>query len=514
VINIINPVSGLLGMTRDTMRQVDQVFKSCLADNVAKVDTQGISLATGLVSYDLQPGAKLLYPVLTPLRNEIPRVKGDGGTATNWKSITGVNVGRVSIGITEGQRNAVMTTREEEHTAKYASLGLENSVTFEADESAENFDDSKSLASRNLLQAMMIGEEEVILGGNASLALGTTPTPTTGTAATGGSLPQSTTYSLIAVALTFEGFNNATVSAGILSKISRTNADGSTDTIGGGSASQSAAASQATAAGTATNVVSGSIAAVKGAFGYAWYFGAAGAEKLNKITTINSVVITAVSAVGAQTAASLDAEDQSKNVLVFDGFLTQICKPLSNSYYKALATGTAGTGTVLASNGAGGITQIDDALQSFWDLYRVSPDEIIVSAQELTNITTKVIAGGSAPLFRFNLDGNASSEGGVTVTAGTIVGSYLNKFAMGGGVLIPVRLHPNMVPGTIMFRKKTIPYPLSNVTNIVELRYLRDYYQIAWPLRTRKYEFGVYAREVMPIYFTPAFGIITNIANG
>ena len=512
MINIVNPVNGLLGMTRETMKQVDNVFKSCLADNVAKVDTQGITTGTNLVSYDLQPGAKLLYPVLTPFRNEIPRVKGDGGKATEWKAITGVNVGRVSIGVSEGNRNAVMTTSEQDYLAKYASLGLENSVTFEGDESAEGFDDVKALGSRNLLQAMMIGEEAVILGGNASLALGTTPTPSTGTAATGGSLPQSTTYSVIAVALTFEGWSNATVAGGIPSKITRTNADGTTDSFGGGSAIQSAAASQATAAGTATNVVTASVAPVKGAFGYAWFFGAAGSEKLAAITTINSVKFTDVAA-GTQTAASLDAADQSKNGLVFDGYLTQICKTGSNAYYRALPTGTAGTGSTLTANGAGGITEIDTALQSFWDNYRVSPDEIVVSGQELNNITAKVIAGGGTPLFRFNLDG-AGNENNVTVTAGAIVGSYLNKFAMGGGVLIPVRLHPNMPPGTILFRKKTIPYPLSNVTNICEIRYLRDYYQIAWPLRTRKYEFGVYAREVMPIYFTPAFGIITNIANG
>ena len=34
---------------------------------------------------------------------------------------------------------------------------------------------------------------------------------------------------------------------------------------------------------------------------------------------------------------------------------------------------------------------------------------------------------------------------------------------------------------------------------------------IEWPLRTRKYEYGVYADELLQNYFPPAFGILKNI---
>jgi len=53
---------------------------------------KGIDLAkatfqtsTGLVNYDLTGPAKKLYPVLSPLRNALPRVMGNGDTATRWK---------------------------------------------------------------------------------------------------------------------------------------------------------------------------------------------------------------------------------------------------------------------------------------------------------------------------------------------------------------------------------------------------------------------------------------------
>jgi hypothetical protein len=85
---------------------------------------------------------------------------------------------------------------------------------------------------------------------------------------------------------------------------------------------------------------------------------------------------------------------------------------------------------------------------------------------------------------------------------------------MSGAKEIPIKLHPNMPPGTLMFFTDQLPYPLSNVTNVLQIRTLRDYYQVEWPLRTRKYEYGVYTHEVLQNYFPPAFGVITNIGNG
>jgi hypothetical protein len=42
----------------------------------------------------------------------------------------------------------------------------------------------------------------------------------------------------------------------------------------------------------------------------------------------------------------------------------------------------------------------------------------------------------------------------------------------------------------------------------------RDYYQIEWPVKARRYEYGVYFDGVLQNYFPPAFGILTNIGNG
>ena len=250
------------------------------------------------------------------------------------------------------------------------------------------------------------------------------------------------------------------------------------------------------------------MAAKSNAVAYAWYWGLSGAELLGAITTINSVVI-AAAATGTQNASALTAADNSANTLVFNGILSQVNEAGSNSYVATMATGTAGTGTPLTSDAAGGIVEIDAALKSFWDNFRLSPTDIYVSSQEMTNITKKILAANSTAAQRFVFN---SDQG--MLAGGTMVRSYLNKYAMDGAIEIPVRLHPNMPSGTIMFYCDRLPYPLSNVSNVLQIRARRDYYQIEWPLRSRKYEYGIYADEVLQNYFTPAFGVITNIANG
>lgn len=506
-----------MSVTKETFQKVfSEVLKGGKRGMPPEL-TKAISQNTGLVWYDLEQYAKLLFPVITPLRNEIPRVPGDGGDAAHWKAITGINIGNVSFGLTEGQRGGTITTQVEDKLAIYKSFGLDDSVTWEADLASKNFDDVKQLSVDNLLRATMIAEERCIVGGNTSLALGTTPTPTLADVTTGGSIGQTITVSVICVALCLDGYLNGSLANGIPAAISRTNTDGSVSSFGGGSAQKSAAASVTTATdGLSTHSVRASVTAVAGAVAYAWYWGTAGNEKLGAITTTNSLLITTATVAGStQTAASLPSSDNSRNALIFDGLLPMMMAPGSGAYQKVLATGTPGVGSTLTADGAGGIVEIDEALKSFWDTAKLSPQAILVNAQQLKDITNKAIAGGSAPLFRFMMDnGNVSNPMQLQATAGTVVGTYLNKYTMNGGQLVQVLLHPNVPPGTIIFYSRSLPYPLSNVSNLLQMKMRRDYYQVEWPQVRPAYEYSVWANGVLQNYFMPAFGYITNIAAG
>jgi len=494
----------------ETLAKIKAAHKLPIIDEaMAKAYGESATATAGLTYYDLQAGALSLSPLITPLRSSIARVGAGRGIQANWKAITGININSIAIGVSEGNRGGVVTTETQDYMAAFRGLGLEDYVTFEADYAADGFDNVKALAAQGLLRALMIGEEKVILGGNTSNPLGSTPQPTLADVSTGGALAANTQVSVRVAALTLDGFLGSSVAAGIRGQINRTNADSSSDTYGGGTAKVSTAALINTANdGSTTHKVTASVAPVVGAVGYAWFWGASGSEVLGAITTINSVVII-TAATGSQAAASLGLSDNSTNSLVFDGLLTQVAKPGSNSYVYAMPTGAAGEGTPLTADGVGGIVEIDAALQHFWDVYRLSPTTIWVSSQEQGNITRKVLAGSQTGSQRFILNVEQGN-----IKGGDLVTTYLNKFSMDGAQSIAVRPHPNLPAGTILFHTDVLPYPLSGVANVLQMRTRRDYYQIEWPVKTRRYEYGVYFDGVLQNYFPPAFGIITNIANG
>jgi hypothetical protein len=491
------------------LREIEKAHANPLpGDPLAKATfSESNSPTSGLTYYDLETGAKFVYPMLTPLRNEIPRVSGKGGIQANWRAVTGINTTGLRIGVSGGNRGGVSAVATQDYSAAYKGIGIETSVDFEAQYAGMGFDDIKAIGAKIGLEACMLGEELLILGGNTSVPLGTTPTPSLAPSTSGGSLTAAASpYSVICVALSLDAIVNGSVTGGIQGAITRSNADGSSDVFGGGAAGKSANATASISSGTSGSIAA-SVAAVSGAMGYAWFWGAAGSEVLGAITTINSLVITA-NAAGTQTAAALGS-DNSTNALVFDGLLYQAFKSGSNAYVQYLATGTAGTGSTLTGDGAGGVVEIDAALKNRWDNYRLSPDTMWVGSQVANDLSKKILAGNANAAQRFVFDADQGALGG-----GVMVRTYLNKFSMAGPKVLDIRVHPNMPAGALLMTSRTLPYPLSNVGNVMQVRTRQDYYQIEWPPRARRYETGVYADEVLQHYFPPSMAVIANIAAG
>ncbi len=218
-------------MINPTQETLD-VLKGSLAKGQLE---KSVTTSTGLVAYDLQAPAKNLYPQITPLRNVTPRVSraGNAGTATNWKQVTSIlGSGFNAMGwVPEGQRSGRMSYVTANKAASYVKIGEEDALTLEAEAAAAGFEDENAMLTFRLLQKMMQKEEFAILGGNASLSLGTPTTPTLSASGTGGTLG-SATYSVIVVALTLEGFNNSSLSGGVATSQTITGADGKTFTLG------------------------------------------------------------------------------------------------------------------------------------------------------------------------------------------------------------------------------------------------------------------------------------------
>jgi hypothetical protein len=497
-----------------TQQTLEAVYKSHGHGDIAKAAT--ITTATGLVAYDLEAPSKNLYPVLTPLRNRIPRItKPSGaGTAANWKEVTGIS-GHSSMPamawVPEGQRAGRMSLTTENRSADYVTLGLETDVTFEAESAGKGFEDARASAGMRLLQQTMILEEYALLGGNRSVDLGTPVTPTLSTATTGGTIPAAT-YLVHVFALTAEGALMATQATGIKRSVTITGQDNKTYALNGGSSIKSASASQATTGTTST--LSAYTTPIKGAVAYAWYVGTSGNERLEAITTVSHVKLTSLAGTGQLLSAISDTGvDRSKNATAYNGLLYAAFGS-SLAYYNALAVGTPGVGTSLTASGRGSVVEIDNMLKAFWDNYRISPEELYVNSQELANITTKVLTGsGSAPLVRFNLDSNQKDP---SFVAGQVVGFYFNPFSLNGNQIIPIRLHPTLPAGTIFAWAQNLPaqYESANVPQVAQVQARREYYQIDWAPVTRAQETGVYCESVLKVYAPFALGCITNIANG
>lgn len=494
-------------------QQTIETFKQAMA-NPNRDLAKSISLATGLTAVDLQAPAKNLYPTITPLRNAIPRVGGGTGTATQWRQVSAITgSGYDAMGwVPEGQRSGRMSYTTASKAAAFVTIGEEDELSFEAESAAQNFEDLNATMSLRLLQKMMRKEENGLLGGNASLSLGTPSVPVVSASGGGATLPAAS-YSVIVVALTFEGWKNASLSGGVATTKTITGADGSTYTLNSGSSNKSPNATQAVTLG---QTLFASLAPVQGAIAYAWYVGAVGAETLQAITTINSVALGAPLAAGRQGASVITQDSSANPGMAFDGLLTAAFNPVNGAYVNLLPTGTAGTGTVLTASGRGSVNEIDVMLQSMWDSFRLSPTVLYVNSQELKNITNKVLSNASGPLLRYNVPATGGGVDPYAIVAGGAVDFYFNPFSVDGGTKIPVKVHPDLPPGTIIGWSEQLPaaYQSNEVPNVAEVKTRRDYYRVDWPLRTRQREVGVYAEEVLAIYAPFAMGVIGNIANG
>ena len=465
--------------------------------------------STGLVGYDLEQPAKSLFPALSPIVNSIAREKSRiGDTAVRWKAITAISGYALNPGVSEGKRGGEVAVTVTSPTAAYATLGQEISTSFEAEAASMGFDDARAKAAMSLLASTKIAEEPVILGGNQSISLGTPGTIANSTATTGGTIAAAT-YNVIVVALTLEGFLNSAVSAaGVPGVIARTNIDGTTDNIGGGSSQKSAAQSQITTGSTST--ITSTVPDVVGAVAYAWYLGTSGNEKIVAIGG-NKQVFTALPAGGNQNASAITA-DNSVNALEFDGLLTLCMKSGNNGYVISL------DGATLTADGAAGIAEWDAALKNRYDLYRLSPDTIWIASQEAVNANKKIIGNGGAPLVRFALDAKnlgfdkPQTAIDLTFSGGTAIGSYLNKFT---NSMMRVVVHPYLPAGVTLMTSSTLPYTVPDVpAQTFRMMQRRPYYQIEWPLVKRRYESGVYIEEVLQHYAPFSMCVIKNTGNG
>ncbi len=492
--------------------------------------TFGIATNSGVQFYYLEETAKQTYPVFYPILSETPRVYPMyngvrvGGPGVNWKQIVGVDVSGYPA-VSEGHRNAYTAVSEKDAYAPYAYLGKDASATFQAYSQALGFDDALKIAQFTNLNALLNGEEKMIMFGNpgngsvngyGGYVLGQCPQPSglqsasTGTYASG-------TYYVYCVALTPWGVAMAT-STGCAIPVQRVNADGSKDAINGGTSQISAASSGVSLDGS--HGIDVKVAPVNGAVGYAWYIGksnAAGA-KFNGVTALCMATFTAPLTGSLQTAADAGlAADASYNLLDFPGALTWHFQTYGatngfTAYLKDI-TGTAGTPTGFTSNGDGTIKEFEDVADYLWINFKASIDKIWLGGALIQSASRAILTSASGPgAQRLIIDRDSDGK----IIGGQIVSEYHWKYSSTTAKkTVPVSAHPWLPDGTVWFDITTNPYPAAgqSIPAVRRIVTLEDHFSVKWPYRNLTHEIGIYAFITQQHYLPWCGAVLTGVAN-
>jgi hypothetical protein len=486
--------------------------------------TQGYTTATGLTGFNLEAPSKSLFPVLSPLRNVIPRTKAQNGAKTaQWKAITAINAGNARATTPFGAAGNTISTKEQDFAAPYKIISLGDTVQYDAQIQAQGFQDLRATSGVNTLYALMEQEEVVLMGGQ-NFTLGTPSAPSLVNATTGGTIGP-VNVGVAVAARTMQGYYD------------------------GQSGLPSTQATTGVLTG-ATNQVTATAVYVPGATIYDWYVGTAGGTLYYYgSTTINIMVISNVPVAAATTtgityggaslpgyytnatppvwtasttaAIATAAGDNSIDTNAFNGIIASLVGDYVNGQFVQHGTGLNCGSYIASLNGAlltgnnGTINEIDAALMYLWNNARVSPTKILMNATDRVNASNKMIATGGAYLM-FQPDNVAQRQG---VVGGQVVSQYINK-AM-NGVAIPIEVHPYLPQGTILGLTESLPYPNNKVSNVLEIETQLEYQQIEYAVNRQsgttggpRYDFEVRAQETFKNYFPGSMFMIQNVKNG
>ncbi|MGN6607970.1 MAG: hypothetical protein ACTHMS_13285 [Jatrophihabitans sp.] len=478
-------------------------------EEIKKAQTTGIISSSGLVSYDLT-GLVRLIPVVTPFRDKVTRKQSsDGAKFCIWRAFLDVNNQQPSPfpGYDYAANEVIFS--EQDFQAQYQPLGLAGMVTQDAQDLARGLADMYAESTMQVLSQTLIAEDKSLIGAQ-SFALARPSAPTLATATTGGSIGNAVTVYVGVAARTGTGYYYG---------LGNSRGNSANITTGAG----------------ATNSVTASIPAVKGAVAYDWFYSANGTTWFYyTTTTAASVTITATIAANntvpvssalpdistAVPSYNSAADNGSAQPNQFDGFLATLSADYNASgQWVTSGTGTANGATFVDGGGAaltlsgGSVAQIEALFASLWNKVKCSPTALMMNAAQAQEIANLILGSSSATTFL-----STDESGRLNVTAGGKVGQIVNTPA--GGVTVPIEVHTSLPPGQIIARTDRVPFPQANIANPLEVRTLRDMAQYEYATARVANQSGGGPRKEFEIRSVEAFvnrapvamGVLANVA--
>ena len=471
---------------------------------IKKATTAGVTSGTGFYGVDLS-GLISLIPVNTPFRDMLARTRPKmGAKHADWRVLVNVNNTQPDPATAFDYAAALVNLSELDVSALYGKLGAGYTVTQDAIDLAGGYNDAKATAIFNALNQFKIGEDKKAIGGQ-NFALTTPGTPTVTQSDTGGSIAASTVVNVKVAART-----------------------GSNYFYGGSTIASAQGTVTTSTVAAATHSAVATVTAVRGAVAYDWYVG----SFYYTTTTVNKVTITAIPTANqaapslpglyATAPTAVPTADGSAKPNDFNGLLAT----LAGDYATGGATGlvTPGTGTSSGAyfkslDGAGftisgaNVTELDNLNQAIFDTVQLSPDAYMVSSQQATELSAAILSStASETFFQPNLAGRSEA------VLGAFVGWYVNKAA--GGTPIKIEVMPNLPPGTLIARTDRVPFPNSGISNVCEIRCLRDIADYEYAAARNagvagggpRFDGETYANEVFVNRAPVAMGVLSNIS--
>lgn len=492
-------------------------------------------ISSGLVPYDLEAPAKMLFPVLSPLRNKIPRVKGQGITR-RIKQITGISnsgtggVARLSPFMADSttdtfggltlQRPKKISYAGADVTFNYKQQGLSDSVTWSAEFAGQGFTDARQLSQTSVLLASMLADELGIIGGrgtDAGVYLGA---------------PAAPTFANFALTVRTAGAGEIGNSANIANIYLKVTAEG----IFGESAASTTAANTGLSAATGkvvdVTVVAGSIPAGVTGFRYylsidnaTWYYYGRSAV-YGGTSALASAAFTFNFTGGGTggaivTGATAPASDSTSSANAYDGLLTVLLDPArSGAIYNASPIGSAAAAFSTSNPGVefqnlfaalylGGVANTTGVVAG-GAANKANPDTIWMHGLDRKQLSDAIKVGASTnPAFIYTSQaGSAMNPNDPTYKLGGMVAGIYNEIT---GKLLNINVHPWFNQGTSLVLSEQLEIPNSEVSDTVYYALPQDYMAINWPVIATTYDVSSWWFGAL-IHAAPMFsGALTGI---
>lgn len=486
-------------MAKSAVSDMSRTLTGARSELLSKEWTLSNPIGTGLVPFDLEAPAKLLTPRPTPLRNSIPRLRGQGGQR-RFKVIsgfTGTGTGgatTVQPGINESTTNTgpgglayvrppYINYDGYDVTLSYVSWGLSDSVSWQSEYQGQGFEDIRTLSNTALLYSTMLLDERLMLYGRGISGNGYA-----------GALGTPGSVTLTAVNASVAPGGSSSLTAGTSWVVLAADAG---DILGtnGTSMHQGPATTAASVAVTAGQAIQYTIGTdVTGAVGYNAYVGSVSTGPFYYAgrTGYNTGYITSQPTSGPNTTSG--ATDQSAVSTNFDGLITNLAA--SGGYTKRLNS------TFSTSNPG---VEFQNAFASLYESVKSDPDEIWLNGFDRKQLSDAVLSGANVNAYRVFIQDPQANAG---AKIGALVQGIVNEVT---GKEIPFNVHPWMPAGNAIVRSVTLPIPDSNVSETSVMVLPQDYVAVQWPTVQFTYDASTFEIGTMCHYAPQWSGLIQGI---